>query len=181
LGTKTLALLGYLALEAGDHQRERLTTLLWSEYPEERAKASLRQALTRLRGVVGDALHADRTTVRLASPLASDVGEFLRLEAEDPAAALKIDVTQFLSALPVRNAPLFEEWVDDRRRDLARRYLRLLASCTRDAMARRDWRVATALAAQWAGHDPESDDARWCVAQYYEELGRRQPAQAAAC
>ena len=37
LGAKALALLGFLAVEPGPHRRDQLTTLLWGEYPEERA------------------------------------------------------------------------------------------------------------------------------------------------
>ena len=48
LGSKTLALLAFLALESGRHTRHEVTALLWGEYPEEKAKASLRQALTHL-------------------------------------------------------------------------------------------------------------------------------------
>ena len=46
LGAKTFALLAFLVVEPGPHRREQLTALLWGDYPEDRAKASLRQALT---------------------------------------------------------------------------------------------------------------------------------------
>src|SRR3954470_4465511 len=46
LGAKTLALLAYLAIEPGAHRREQVTALLWGDSPEERARGSLRQALT---------------------------------------------------------------------------------------------------------------------------------------
>ena len=59
LGAKTFALLAFLALEPGPHRRERLTTLLWGEYPEEKAKASLRQALSHLRDALTSRTRAD--------------------------------------------------------------------------------------------------------------------------
>ncbi|MEP5701203.1 MAG: BTAD domain-containing putative transcriptional regulator [Sneathiella sp.] len=47
---KANALIGYLALQDGAAQtRERLAGLLWSEYAEEQARASLRQTVRRLR------------------------------------------------------------------------------------------------------------------------------------
>jgi DNA-binding SARP family transcriptional activator len=50
LSRKTKALLGYLALtETQEESRERLIGLFWSEVPEERARASLRQALHEIR------------------------------------------------------------------------------------------------------------------------------------
>src|SRR6187397_3097299 len=47
---KSRALLAYIALnESGVESRERLVGLLWSESPEEKARASLRQSLHELR------------------------------------------------------------------------------------------------------------------------------------
>src|ERR671939_439831 len=78
VGVKCLALLAYLALEPGPHSRDELTALLWGEYREEKAKASLRQALTHLRQAVGEILRVSRTTVELAGPLECDVLAFLQ-------------------------------------------------------------------------------------------------------
>jgi len=59
---KVRALLAYLAVEADRlHRRETLATLLWGDYPEKAARASLRQALANLRHLLG--------------PLASPQGE----------------------------------------------------------------------------------------------------------
>lgn len=47
---KVRALLAYLAVEAGrPHRRAALETMLWGDYPQRDAQASLRQALTNLR------------------------------------------------------------------------------------------------------------------------------------
>ena len=52
---KTRALLAYLAMESGrPHRREALAGLLWAEQPEERARQSLRQALSSLRRLLGE-------------------------------------------------------------------------------------------------------------------------------
>src|SRR6478672_4098270 len=51
---KVRALLAYLAVEGGQaHRREALAGLLWPNYPESDALASLRQALRRLRQALG--------------------------------------------------------------------------------------------------------------------------------
>lgn len=65
---KTLALLGYMALEAGrDHPRSALAQLLWSG--AESPRHNLRQALYSLRSSLGGAgeacLTSDRQTARL--------------------------------------------------------------------------------------------------------------------
>lgn len=157
LGAKALALLAFLSLERGPRRRSELTTLLWSEYPEERAMASLRQALTHVRAAVGEALRADRSTVELTG-VTTDVTEFLRLASEDPSAAIEIDVPRFLGSLTLRNSPAFEDWADGKRRELLARYTRLLASCTRERMARREWREAIPIAERWSELEPLLDE-----------------------
>jgi DNA-binding SARP family transcriptional activator len=70
LSRKTKALLGYLALtEIRQESRERLIGLFWSEVPEERARASLRQALHEIRNALlptgFDGFHTDKLAVGL--------------------------------------------------------------------------------------------------------------------
>ena len=158
LGSKTLALLAFLALEPGSHRREQVTALLWGEYPEEKAKASLRQALTHLRDALGETLHVDRAAIALGGGLTCDVTEFLRLAAVDPTSAIAIDIPRFLAGLVVRSCPAFDEWADQKRLELVTRYAALVAGRTREAMARLAWRDAAGLAEQWTRLDPHSDE-----------------------
>ena len=52
---KTRALLAYVCAEsARAHQRDTLAGLLWPEQPEEAARRSLRQALYKLRQILGE-------------------------------------------------------------------------------------------------------------------------------
>ena len=72
---KARALLGYLALREGTAvARSVLTGLLWGERGEEQARASLRQALSELRGALlgagQDAIAAANDTVALAAGFA---------------------------------------------------------------------------------------------------------------
>ena len=159
LGAKPLALLAFLVLEPGPHRRESLTALLWSEYPEENARASLRQALSHLRDTLGDTLHVDRALVELPAQPACDVVEFMRLATENPASALAIDVPAFLAGLAIRNCPVFEEWADGKKQRLLDAYRAVARDQTRDAIARRGWRDASDLAQRWTAVDPFSDDA----------------------
>jgi len=159
LGAKSLALLAFLALEPGPHQRDALATLLWSEYPEDKAKASLRQALTHLRDALGESLHTDRSTVELRGPLTCDVNEFLRLARDDPWQATLIDAPRFLASVTIRGAPAFDDWADEKRRALVERYVQVVAGCAREAKARGDWREAARVAARWTEFKPLADDA----------------------
>src|SRR6476646_1124848 len=80
LPSKKLAgLLAYLACRAPQPQpRERLSALLWGSHFDVQAKQNLRQALFRLRKVLGeDALESDGEVVSLnAAAVLCDVGRF---------------------------------------------------------------------------------------------------------
>lgn len=158
LGGKALALLSVLALEPRIHPREELATLLWGEYPDARAKASLRQALTRLREALGSTLRTDRSTVELTDPIGCDVTDFLRLARDDPWSAITIDVPRFLEGFAVHDCPAFEEWAEQQRLTLARRYREALAACTRDASARREWPETVRVAERWHDFEPLVDE-----------------------
>ncbi len=57
---KVRALLAYLAVESGrTHQRSALASLLWGDYPDSAARASLRSALSNLRRLLGP-LHSSQ-------------------------------------------------------------------------------------------------------------------------
>jgi DNA-binding SARP family transcriptional activator len=158
LGAKTLALLAFLALEPGAHRREQVTALLWGDYPEENARASLRQALTHLRDALGDILRIDRSTVELVGPLECDVTEFVRLAAADPASALAIDIPGFLASLTIRNCRSFDEWAEEKRAELVARYSSVLGAAARDALARRAWSDARQHAERWSLLDSLADE-----------------------
>ena len=92
LPSKKLAgLLAYLACTAPQPQpRERLSTLLWGSYFDAQAKQNLRQALFRLRKVLGeDALESDGEVVSLnAAAVLCDVSRFEALVREGSRDAL---------------------------------------------------------------------------------------------
>ncbi len=156
---KNLALLAYLALEPGSHSRESLAALLWGESPEQAARASLRQALRRLRAAVGDDLRIGHGTVELRGPVECDVTAFLATAHEHPERAAGFDVPRFLSGLSLRHARGFEEWADLKRRELLRQYEDVLRVTTRQAIADSRWRDAVSGADRWLACDPLSEEA----------------------
>src|SRR4030095_6440173 len=149
LGAKSIALLAYLALEPGAHSREELTSLLWGEYPEGKAKASLRQALTHLREAVPDAIRVDRTSVALSGAVDCDVLPFQRLAKESPRAAADFAISDFLGSFHLRRSAAFDEWADAPRATLLRRFSDVLTTVTREALATRQWRDAARYAERW--------------------------------
>jgi len=179
LGAKTAALLAFLVVEPGPHRREQVTSLLWGEYPEDKAKASLRQALTHLRDALGEALRVDRSVVELIDPPTCDVIEFLRLAQLDAPAAIDIDVTRFLADLNVRHSPAFDEWVDAKRLELRRLYARALGARVRDLFSQRAWRDARELAEKWSALDPLADEPMAALVEAHYLSGDRDGALAA--
>ncbi|HVO05022.1 MAG TPA: BTAD domain-containing putative transcriptional regulator [Candidatus Cybelea sp.] len=88
--TRARALLGFLACHPGRPQgRERLAGLLWGDRGEDQARQSLRQSLTALRELIGDAIVADRSTVTLGPACSSDVAAFEVLVATSDPGALR--------------------------------------------------------------------------------------------
>ena len=82
---KTRALLGYLAAQGKPVRRDRLTHLFW-EVPDD-PKGALRWSLSKLRGLLGPVIVADRETAALdVSNLAIDYAE-LKDAAANPAGA----------------------------------------------------------------------------------------------
>lgn len=159
LGSKGLGLLAFLALEPGEHNRDELMALLWGDYPEDKARASLRQALTHLRDTLGDALHIERTSVCLVEQPESDVRRFLAAADASPRDAAEVDIPHFLSGLQVRHSSGFDEWVEEKRLGLLRRYTGVLAAAFREAVASNRPRDAARFAERWVAVDASSADA----------------------
>ena len=170
---KCLALLAYLALEPGPHSREELATLLWGDFPENAARASLRQALKRIRDGIGDQLHVEHTTVELTGPVACDVTAFLEAARRDPGEAARFDVAHFLNGLAPHRAPAFDEWVTARRRRLTRVYEEAAAELSRRAAAASRWHEAATWADAWIECEPMSEEATRAAMEAWYLAGDR--------
>jgi predicted ATPase len=168
-----VALLAFLALEPGEHSRDKIMALLWGDYPEEKARASLRQALTHLRDAVGDTLHIDRNSVFLMSEPESDIRRFLVAADVSPRDAAEVDIPRFLEGLPLRHSSGFDEWADEKRHALLRRYTGVLASAIREAIANNRWRDAVRAAERWVAVDPGSADATSALTESQLLAGNR--------
>lgn len=141
---KVRALLAYLAVESDrPHRREALAGLLWPDYPESSARASLRRALANLRTVIGDRqasppfLSIYRQTVQFncVGDAWCDVTAFIHaLEAarSSPQAihhleeATELYRGSFLEGFSLGDSVAFEEWLLLTREQLRRRALAAL-------------------------------------------------------
>lgn len=149
LGAKDRALLAYLAIERGRcHRREVLAGLLWPDYPDHAARASLRQALHHLRVALGPLsagliISATDVAFDLGAGWRLDVAEFDALLAECAAhvhparaacpqcivrlqQAAGLYTGDLLAGFSVRDSALFEEWLAPRREHYRREMLAAL-------------------------------------------------------
>ncbi|CAN5453331.1 hypothetical protein BH09GEM1_BH09GEM1_43440 [soil metagenome] len=137
---RRLALLAYLAASHGELQRrDRLLLLFWGDQPQARARASLRQALYFLRRSLGENLFVTRGDDEIGLNVAEarfDVTEFEQAIAEGrPEAALSLYRGDFLADFNITDAPEFERWASERRRELRRTAVGAAWTLADDALA----------------------------------------------
>ena len=137
---KARALLAYLAVEADQpHRREALAGLLWGDYPERAARASLRNVLANLRQEIGDRdahppfLRISPQAIQLNpegdawvdvvsfEQLLGGQGGASRLHLLEESIALYRG--DFLEGFSLPGSPAFEEWALLEREQLQRRAL----------------------------------------------------------
>ena len=125
LTSKKLAgLLGFLACTAPEpHGRDKLMTLLWGSHFDTQARQNLRQALTRLRRVLGeDALISSGESVSLQpGVIACDVARFEALLADGSRDALDGAVSLYRGRLLADMAipeEAWTEWIEAQRQRL---------------------------------------------------------------
>jgi DNA-binding SARP family transcriptional activator len=108
-------LLALLALRGRPVKRVLVAGTLWPDVTESRAYASLRSALTRLYGVVRDAVEVNQSDLRLASSVRVDLRESQALAhrlldvADQPVAAADLSG----AAIAALSGELLPDWYDD--------------------------------------------------------------------
>jgi predicted ATPase/DNA-binding SARP family transcriptional activator len=111
---KAEALLVYLAVEVGLHNRNVLAALLWPECAQVQAATSLRVALTILRRRLDDYLEISRETVRIkpGARIYLDLADLQEnLASGQTERAMEIYQGDFLQGFHLHDAADFEEWV----------------------------------------------------------------------
>ncbi len=131
---KARALLCYLAVSKRPFTRPHLAALLWGELPEADARRNLRGVALKLRRAVGDYLIIDHQTLAFNNNLAHEMDTAVfhsHLAANQTRTTLYQAIAlyrdDFLDGFHIRQAPLFEEWVMQRRAELRELAIEALA------------------------------------------------------
>lgn len=154
---KPLVLLAYLARRAPKSaSRTELTTLLWGERAEERARHSLRQALLDVKQLVGDAIEITHDAVCVdATTIELDIVAFERdIEAGRDREAVARWTGGFLQEAESAGEMALDLWIQTERAGLHRRltfaFERLLEGAERRGAARE----AITIARRWTEVSP---------------------------
>jgi len=193
---KASALMAYLAITQQRQSRDTLAALLWPEYDQVHARATLRRTLSTLnKALTGPWLEIDREHVSLNfnAGIWVDVHEFRKHLAEcrshnhtssqacsdclQPLSeAIALYQGDFLAGFGLRDSPNFDDWqffqADALRRDLASA-LERLAQCYSDSG---DYEPAIAYARHWLSLDRLNESAHRMLMQLYAWNGQRSAA-----
>ncbi|MBE7472930.1 MAG: AAA family ATPase [Anaerolineales bacterium] len=185
---KALALLIYLATEAGQHPREKLTALFWPESDTGRGRGMLRTSLFHLREAIdtfgGAYLIVERQGLGFDATLDVDFDLHLLQEAMNTlerAANQKagdqfigqlqraVDRYRgdFLEGFTLPDTPTFDDWASLQREFWHGRVSRLFETLSQGYFERGDLANGLETATRWQGHDPFSEAAASRLMQLY--------------
>ena len=176
-GTRAAALIGWLALNRGMHERGELAARFWPDVLESSSRASLRSALWSLRASLGNDgegwLVTTRDHVGLADAVTTDIEEFRScLEAGRLERAVELGAGELLSGLS-------DEWVLGAREEHTRALAAALAELALRASRAGEPEVAVAHARRRAALEPLSEDAIRALMRALADAGERSAALAA--
>ncbi len=178
------ALLLVLAVEPTlSMSRITLANLLWSDVTDSAARRNLRSCLLRLKRVLGDdadaVLVATRQVIGLTSTH-SDYNQFQALATSDNPtdwqAAADYQVGELAAGFALKNSPLFDEWLADKRLALVQQQRDLLQKLLDSVTV--DTNVHLRYAEQLIATDPYDDAAHRAVMTAHGALGNTSAALA---
>jgi DNA-binding SARP family transcriptional activator len=190
---KAVALLAYLAVTRQRHSRDTLAGLLWPDYDESHARATLRRTLSALnKALASDVLEVDREHLGLAkgAGLQLDVDAFhahlaaclthghaaggVCLRCLDPLAqAVAIYGDDFLAGFGLRDSPSFEDWQFFQREGLRRELAGALERLVHGHSAQGDYDTAIDHARRWLALDRLHEPAHCALMKLYAWAGQR--------
>ena len=119
LGPRNLTLLAYLALATKPLTRDHVAELFWGDRDEDRARHSMREALSKLRQLLGAdsiARRSDRVMLDPSVPLSVDARQLVAASSSgDARAVVALYGGPFLDGIHTGGARSLEDWCDAER------------------------------------------------------------------
>ncbi|MCB0096366.1 MAG: AAA family ATPase, partial [Caldilineaceae bacterium] len=186
---KVLALLIYLAVEGGAHERDKLAALLWPESDQQQGRTALRVTLGRLRqalAVAGEFIITEgrrigfdfTQTFELDVQMVDVVTTALAAATPPEAMQSALDHLrgEFLEGYSVEDAPDFESWASSQREWWHRRGDELFAAVGRQQLALAHFAAAVDTAIRWTHYAPFNESAHRCLIEAHALNGNRSAA-----
>lgn len=158
LGPRNLALLAYLALANKPLSRDHVAELFWGDRDEGRARHSMREALSKLRQLLGpEAIPQRSNSVALSAsvPLWVDARTFIAAStAGDTGKVTELYAGPFLDGVHTGGSRSFEDWCDAERSMCEARFI---VACIPECARLRDagaWTACAELARRWLAAAP---------------------------
>jgi DNA-binding SARP family transcriptional activator len=121
---RVVALLAYLVLEPEAHSRDKLANLLWADTEPDAARNNLRNALSHVRAVVGEALTTNRFDVLLELQENVDVFKLEQLEQNPNASREALEMVLkdvkgvLLEGIEFQDTPDWQAWLELKRQQI---------------------------------------------------------------
>lgn len=166
------ALLVHLAVE-GETTRDAVTTMLWPESDDRRARHALSQTLYALKQVLGEGWVESRgPLLRVADAVTVDTARLERaVEEGDHERAIAAYGGRFLDGWHLKASSEFEQWVDGQRDHCARLYREASREHAEACLRAGDPGAAVAAARAWAEREPLDPDAQHLLLRTLVETG----------
>lgn len=180
---KATALLVYLAITARPQSRELLAALLWPNSETDRAKSSLRRALTDIKKAIGGGwVGSNRQAVWIKSTrIRVDVLQFQELVAKNTdatqwAKAIALYQGDFLDGFAVKNCYEFDEWLYFEAENLRQAYARVLDQLIEHGIKQQQYADSLPYARQRLALDTLHEPAHLQLMQLYFWAGQHSSA-----
>ena len=190
---KALALLAYLVVRGGIHQRDALAALLYPDSDQTRARGALRRTLSTLhKGLGRGALEISRESVEMSAMAGEwlDVAEFHRfLESgkghlhppaevcpaclADLESGVKLYRDDFMAGFGLRDSAEFDDWQFFQAESLRQEMATALQKLAQGYAQEGDYEKAIVHARRWSAIDPLLEEAHRQLMQLYAWSGQR--------
>ncbi|HEX5440443.1 MAG TPA: BTAD domain-containing putative transcriptional regulator, partial [Ktedonobacterales bacterium] len=193
---KALALFVYLAVTRRPHTRDALAGLLWPDYDQAHARATLRRTLSPLHRLLGAGylnIERERLALQPDAALWSDVGEFESVLARCQThghddnvacamclplltAAANLYSDSFLAGFALRDSPAFDDWQWAQGERLRRSLASALERLALGHSAEGAYDAALLAARRWLSLDRLHEPAHRLLMSIYAWAGQRSAA-----